>query len=827
MFSKINQSFIKKIAAFAVLYSLLLTNAFTMKTMAGDYTAKNPLLVKFTTDLSQLASENRLRLNNNFESEVNRLMQTLSNDALRQPVILDEKGENQELIVEQLAVRIAQNDAPANLRGKRLLKLETATLYSNAKSDAEVSQTIENIFAEAVKSKSENIIFVNELINFIGNKQINNALTNAIVQGKIRIIGGSSQIAYTEEIEKISEVAALFAPIHVGMNHKNSETAELKKSADSEAFRGDNVSSDLREMMANDPTGKKRVDVILQAKDAENPSLRAIMAENGVRLQDRIGDTDTLVVSLPLGAVEALAQSGLVNHLSPDRQTLKLGHVENTIGATLTRAQAALGTRPAYTLDGTGIGIAIVDSGVMAGHKAFKNNGGTSRLLYSQNFVTTEANADDNYGHGTHVAGVAAGNSNTSGGRGVAPNANIINLKVLDGLGRGQTSWLLNALEWLKLNHQTYNIRVVNLSLGGVAIDTYTNDPVCRKVQELNALGILVVAAAGNEGKNAAGQKLYGHIHSPGNDPSVLTVGAVNTKDTDARTDDVMATFSSNGPTRSFYTTANGTRVYDHAIKPDLVAPGNKIVAARAKSTSYLVVNYPNLIGGLTNLLDPNDNMISMSGTSMSTPVTAGAAALLFQINPNLTPQMVKMILEYTAQPLSGYNMLEQGAGQLNLEGAVRLAKAYRTDINFNTSATSGMSLLPTGAVFPAQTSTVNGQTFSWSQGIITNHAYLKGQSIADKFHTVYKNGKWFEQGITHNATHNYVLNSNFASITNIVLTPKVTTSNGSTLGDGTFFTGFGVLVSDGVLISDGVLVSDGVLISDGVLVSDGVLFDQ
>ena len=84
----------------------------------------------------------------------------------------------------------------------------------------------------------------------------------------------------------------------------------------------------------------------------------------------------------------------------------------------------------------------------------------------------------------------------------------------------------------------------------------------------------------------------------------------------------------------------------------------------------------------------------------MATPVVAGAAALLFQVNPNLTPQMVKMIFEYTAQPLNGYSMFEQGAGQLNIEGAVRLAKAYRTDINFNTSATAGMSLLATGVSF-------------------------------------------------------------------------------------------------------------------------------
>lgn len=241
----------------------------------------------------------------------------------------------------------------------------------------------------------------------------------------------------------------------------------------------------------------------MQTKDADNPVLRRIMAENNVRLQDRIGTSDTMVVNLPLRAVEALSQSGLINYMSPDRPMSFSGHLENTVGATLTRSQAATANRAAYTLDGTGIGIAVLDSGMQSNHKDFKNNNGTSRIVYSKNFVTTETDTDDNYGHGTHVAGIAAGSTNSNGGayRGVAPNANIINLKVLDGQGRGQTSWLLNALDWIKLNYQTYNIKVVNLSLGGLAIDSYTNDPACRKVQELNALGILVVAAAGNEGK--------------------------------------------------------------------------------------------------------------------------------------------------------------------------------------------------------------------------------------------------------------------------------------------------------------------------------------
>ena len=254
---------------------------------------------------------------------------------------------------------------------------------------------------------------------------------------------------------------------------------------------------------------------------------------------------------MPLSAVEAISNSGMANFMSPDRQLLKLGHIEKATGAYYARSIAS---SIDSSLDGTGVGVAIVDSGMKVNHKAFKNGAGQSRVVYSANF-TDEADSKDGYGHGSHVAGIAAGNSNKNNGayKGIAPDADIINLKALDSSGTGQSSWLLGALNWVEQNHQQYNIRVVNLSLGGLAVDSYTNDPVNLAVQDLNALGILVVAAAGNEGKNASGDKLYGHIHSPGNDPSVLTVGAVNTRGTDTSADDAITTFSSRGPTRSSY----------------------------------------------------------------------------------------------------------------------------------------------------------------------------------------------------------------------------------------------------------------------------------
>ncbi|MDQ6788261.1 MAG: S8 family serine peptidase, partial [Acidobacteriota bacterium] len=799
-----------KTISFLLLFSLVLTNVFIYRAFAGTETkssVEHSTLNKFSTDLTDLARNNQIKQNGNFGREVESLVKLLSGGGMQQPVILDKKGESQEIVVEQLAMRLASADVPASLKGKRLLKLELGSVFSQ--NEAEVSQTVEGIFNELAASNGDVILFVDELTNFVGNTQVNNSLTNLLLQGKLQIIGGSSQAAYKEKIDDNANISALFHPIVIGdaangaadKNNRNSAAA-----ANQEGFQGDNVASDLRDMMANDPTGKSRADVIIQAKDANSPALRSLMAQNGVRLNEQVGKSDTLVVNLPLSAINALAQSGTVNYMSPNRPvSILAGHLDTTTGAEAVRSQPWTSNRSAYTLDGTGIGVAIVDSGLYEAHQSFKNNGGASRIVFSKNFVTTSTTTDDQFGHGTHVAGIAAGNGTSSSGAkvGIAPNANIINLKVLDNNGRGQTAWLLNALQWLIDNNKTYNIRVANFSLGGIAVDSYMNDPICRKVEELSAQGVLVVAAAGNNGKNSLGQKIYGQIHSPGNDPSALTVGASNTKDTNWRGDDGVTTYSSRGPTRSFYTNANGVKIYDNATKPDLIAPGNRIISTEAPN-GQLALLHPTLEVTKQDTPD-NKSLMRMSGTSMATPVATGAAALLFQQNPKLTPNMVKMILEYTAQPLAGFNMLEQGAGELNLEGAVRLANAYRTGFDFNANATLGMSLMANPlAAFPTAQSTISGATFNWSQGILTNHTFLKGQAIANTFHSVYRNNSWFAKGICKGAYSPYTLNSNFANPALISLNSNIVTSNGVGLDTGSVFLAPGVLVSDGIIISDG-----------------------
>ncbi len=131
----------------------------------------------------------------------------------------------------------------------------------------------------------------------------------------------------------------------------------------------------------------------------------------------------------------------------------------------------------------------------------------------------------------------------------------------------------------------------------------------------------------------------------------------------------------------------------------------------------------------------------------MATPVAAGTAALMLQANPSLTPNLVKALLMYTAQPLAGFNMFEQGAGQLNIAGAVQLARSVRTDLSATT--TVGSPLLTVEAP-PAPETTIANHTFTWSRGIILNHTYAIGLDLITKYQLVYASGKFTWQRRHH-----------------------------------------------------------------------------
>ena len=282
MVIKKQPNLLTKAFSFVLLGSIALTNVGAIQTLADNSnktSVKSSVMKKYTTDLTGLASAGRIGGNTRYEKEVNSLIKMLTNGDLRQPVILDEKGDNQELVIETLAARIAAGDVPASLKNKRVLKLELDAIFTSSMSAAEKSQAFAGVVSELAASKSETILFVDEISNFVGANKINDSLTDALLQGKVNIIGGSSKAAYDAAVENNAEVSAVFQTLTVDLSNGNSTETAVNASADRDGYRGDNVSSDIREMMSNDTTGKKRIDVLIQAKNADNQTFRAIMAE--------------------------------------------------------------------------------------------------------------------------------------------------------------------------------------------------------------------------------------------------------------------------------------------------------------------------------------------------------------------------------------------------------------------------------------------------------------------------------------------------------------------------------------------------------------------
>ena len=373
------------------------------------------------------------------------------------------------------------------------------------------------------------------------------------------------------------------------------------------------IAPDLKDI---DP--EARVDVIVQFR--HSPSDMELDADGAVTKVE-LPLLKARLVTMKGADVANLATHSNVAYVSPDRKvTGALDHVVTAVNADLARASG---------WDGTGIGVAVIDSGIHDSND-FHDLSGHQRVVYSKDYAG--GGTDDFYGHGSHVAGIvgSSGKGSTCSNctrtfRGVAPNVKFINLRVLNSNGVSTDSQVISAIQDAISLKNTYNIRVINLSLGRGVYESYTLDPLCQAVESAWRAGIVVVAAAGNMGEYGwPTLDGYATIGAPGNDPFVITVGATNTHGTGSQTSQTVTSYSSKGPT-----------AIDHIVKPDLVAPGNRVVSDDNMAATLPKGYQANIVAlayyQSTSVTTLSNQYFMLSGTSVAAPVVSGVAALMLQ----------------------------------------------------------------------------------------------------------------------------------------------------------------------------------------------------
>jgi serine protease AprX len=461
------------------------------------------------------------------------------------------------------------------------------------------------------------------------------------------------------------------------------------------------ISPDLRGYHSN-----SKVQVIVQYAPNAKMNCGGLLGLLGCVVGDVLKLGGAVLNALPLvnGLVASLDGNGIINlsnqpdvlYISKDRPVSLL------MDSAAPAVNAPVAWKSSYT--GSGVGVAVIDSGVNK-HKDLDGTGwfASSRVAYNQSFLSTGSTADQ-YGHGTHIAGLIARNGASSTGsqysqtfKGIAPDAKILNLRVLDANGAGTDSSVIAAIQTAIALKPIYNIRVINLSLGRGVYESYKHDPLCQAVERAWKAGIVVVVAAGNDGRYLPTNG-YGTINSPGNDPYVITVGAMKTMDTLSRADDQIASYSSKGPT-----------LIDHIAKPDVVAPGNLLVSTEIPGVTLEQTEPANLVpysfyvfGGSS---APSTSYFTLSGTSMATGVVSGMVADLLDAYPSLTPDQVKARLMKSASksfpqsstvydPATGntyvdyYDVFTVGAGYVDLAAALA-----------NKDTVRGTAMSPTAAL--------------------------------------------------------------------------------------------------------------------------------
>ncbi len=454
------------------------------------------------------------------------------------------------------------------------------------------------------------------------------------------------------------------------------------------------------------------VRVLVRVQNGAAGRVARQLAAFGATTKDSTTPDLLVAADVTATALDALSRNPDVLHLSSDARLASLDTKllsQNMLLAT----EGLLATRPdgqtvrSISYTGKNVGVALIDSGLTP-------NGDLNDVTFYDFTQNGKKVAPyDDYGHGTHVSGLmgSGGGMSNSQYAGLAPDCKYVVLKVLDQTGNGYTSDVIAAINFAVANKSQLHIDVINLSLGHPIYEPAATDPLVQAVERATAAGIVVVVSAGNFGGDpTTHEPEYAGVTSPGNAPDVITVGAAETFQTATRNDDVVAWYSSRGPTW-----------YDGFQKPDVLAPGSHLVSdASPKSTLY--ATYP---GGLVKVGDKP--FIRLSGTSMSAGVVSGIVATMLQASRTnhpgalLTPNAVKAILEYTSLPLPSADPLSQGAGAINAAGAIALAAAI------DPSAPIGSPWL-SAPVDPW--TTIDRAPVAWGQRVVWGDRVIWGNQI-------------------------------------------------------------------------------------------------
>lgn len=331
-----------------------------------------------------------------YSKEVASIAKVLTSPSAKNPVLIDEHGYARGMVVEGVAANLASDP-----NGKRLYRVNWNALFSGTHDQIEFEGLLQGILKYVAGSRDKMVIYLDDIASFSNDSPILGTtaaadLYKALSQGQIQILSAADSLTFDKQIAGDSRLRSRF------------EKIAIRKSSDDDPFVGDKLSPDLRQLVA-DAGGNRTVKVILQSDDIDNPQLLNVLKRNHVQIESRAHALNMLTIDLPVQVAEEIASVEGTKHLSLNKEINLLGHVETTTGVSLVRNWPA--NTVTGTLDGTGIGIAVVDSGVFENHHHFMDASGKDRVIVNQDFVVTTGSSTnkDPYGHGSHVAGLIAG----------------------------------------------------------------------------------------------------------------------------------------------------------------------------------------------------------------------------------------------------------------------------------------------------------------------------------------------------------------------------------------------------------------------------------